>query len=208
MNSTGITIYNRATCFFSSPESKCSCDHCTNLVEFKLNIPIIQRVCEFDVQSNIIIEKSVSNTNKFICKFEITSKKIKTKKSNYYKFFTFEKTLLKLSVKNTNKFVMDVKEILPKLNFNKLTGLFELDLKTNLKINNFLDVKTNYILGFDTFDTSYADSGDCCVCYEKTLTKTSCSHFLCVECWTKIKNVSECPYCRNKKIKIKSIDCK
>lgn len=54
-------------------------------------------------------------------------------------------------------------------------------------------------------DCEYIDCGECCICYDKTFTKTSCNHFLCVECWTKIKNTTECPYCRHKKIKIRLI---
>lgn len=40
-----------------------------------------------------------------------------------------------LNIKNTNKFVNLVKEILPKLIFNKLTGLFEFDIEKKKIIN-------------------------------------------------------------------------
>jgi hypothetical protein len=42
----------------------------------------------------------------------------------------------------------------------------------------------------------------CCVCYEKTDTKTPCNHPLCNRCWSKIKiggedhNECSCPLCR------------
>lgn len=39
--------------------------------------------------------------------------------------------------------------------------------------------------------------GDCCVCYESTLTKTQCGHELCFPCWTKIKRRKRgCPMCK------------
>jgi hypothetical protein len=36
-------------------------------------------------------------------------------------------------------------------------------------------------------------SDECCVCYNKTKTKTSCKHSLCVRCWSKMYNDIECP---------------
>lgn len=204
MNTTTLIIHNKANDFFSSSDSKCSCCNCVNYVEFKLNIPIIKKMFGFDVESYILIKKKKISENNYtyIFKLEIESKKLKINNSEWYKFFTFEKSISKLNIKNTHKFVNLIKEILPKLTFNKLTGLFEFDTIINHKLINFTDTKTNNILGLDIFGSEYNDCGECCVCYDKTLTKTSCNHFLCVECWTKIKNTSECPYCRHKKIKI------
>ena len=52
-------------------------------------------------------------------------------------------------------------------------------------------------------DTVKVDkTGVCCVCYEKTDTKTPCNHPLCNRCWSKIKiggedhNECSCPLCR------------
>lgn len=203
MNTTTLLIYNKANEFFSSSESKCSCGDCENYVEFKLNIPVIKKMFGFNVESYILIEKKlIENNYTHIYKLEIISKKLKINNSDYYKLFSYEKKILNFSVKNTQKFVNLIKEILPKLIFNKLTGLFEFDMMKNNKLINFADTKINNFIGLDTFGCEYSDSGECCVCYDKTLTKTSCNHFLCVECWTKIKNTSECPYCRYKKIKI------
>jgi hypothetical protein len=45
-------------------------------------------------------------------------------------------------------------------------------------------------------------TGVCCVCYEKTDTKTPCKHSLCNRCWSKIEicgeehNECSCPMCR------------
>ena len=105
-------------------------------------------------------------------------------------------------IKNTNKFIGLIQEILPKLNFNKFTGIFEFDMSKNSKLINFANSETNNILGLDVFSLEHTHSDECCICYDKTLIKTSCGHFLCVECWHRMKNISECPYCRHKKIKM------
>lgn len=204
MKSTTIIIFNKANEFFSSPVSICSCGDCENYVEFKLNIPVIKKMLNFDVESNIAIEKKKISENKYthIFKLEIITKKLKINNSDYYKLFSYEKKISNLTIKNTYKFVNLIKDILPKLIFSKLTGLFEFDINKNNKLINFSDSETNLISGLDAFGTEYSNCGECCVCYDKTFTKTSCNHFLCVECWTKINNPSICPYCRYKKIKV------
>jgi hypothetical protein len=209
MSLTSQIIFNKANLFFS--ESKCSSTQSDNFIEFSIGIPIIQQICTFDVNAIFLIEK-LSQKNLHIYKFEIISKKLKINKSDYFKFFFYHKTNLKLSIKNINKFINNIKKILPKLYFNKFTGKFELKTefincinKLNPQINQINLTNTNNILGFDIFGQEYSNCGECCVCYEKTLIKTSCDHFLCVECWTKIKNINECPYCRCKKIKVLSI---
>ena len=220
MSSTSQIIFNKANLFFS--ESKYSSTQTDNFIEFSIGIPIIQHICTFDVNAVFLIEK-LSQKNLHTYKFEITSKKLKINKSDYFKFFFYHKTNLKLSIKNINKFINNIKKILPKLYFNKFTGKFELktefinctdklNLQSTLNISDTMTqinqinlININNILGFDIFGQEYSNCGECCVCYEKTLIKTSCDHFLCVECWTKIKNINECPYCRCKKIKVLSI---
>lgn len=39
------------------------------------------------------------------------------------------------------------------------------------------------------------DYTDCCICMEMTITKTPCSHALCIRCQQKLKK-STCPLCR------------
>jgi hypothetical protein len=56
------------------------------------------------------------------------------------------------------------------------------------------------------FDWSFLESDTvkvhdkCCVCYERTLTKTTCGHQLCLPCYDKIKytvdHETPCPMCR------------
>ena len=199
---TSRLIYNRANIFFSSSESKCLHGDCNNFTEF--DIQIINKVCGFNVCASILIEK-LYQTNEYMYKFKITSKKLKINKTDYYKFFFYEKKNLKLSISNTNKFIRVIKEILPKLNFNKFTGLFEFNIDKNHKLINFANSKTNNILGLDVFGSEHIHFGECCVCYDKTLIKTSCEHFLCVECWSNMKKTFECPYCRHTRIKISKI---
>lgn len=205
MNSTSSIIYNKAIEFFSLKESQPTYSYRSNKinnVEFKLRIPIIQKMCNFNVNSFILIEKNFNNSQ-FTYKFEIHSKKIKLNESKYYKFFSFEQKYLSLSIKYLNKFIKYVKDILPKLYFNKLLGIFEFDCVKNKNLINFSNSEINNILGLDIFGLKYSNcSGECCICYDKTITKTSCNHFICVECWTNINEPSICPYCRCKKIKI------
>ena len=48
-------------------------------------------------------------------------------------------------------------------------------------------------------------NNECCVCYEKTMSKTNCHHSICIQCASKIKkdisegfeDVRKCPMCRN-----------
>lgn len=43
----------------------------------------------------------------------------------------------------------------------------------------------------------YIDGENCCICFEKTITKTSCQHFLCIKCWDELRKTSKkCPICR------------
>ena len=81
---------------------------------------------------------------------------------------------------------------------------YELIVKEKLKDCRFL--KNQFYL-FKSFYKNKVD--ECCVCYEVTKSKTSCSHFVCIPCQINILNTSinACPYCRKSKaIKIQTID--
>jgi len=194
MNTTAKTIVMESTNYFSSINPECKCN---NFVEYVLKIPIIQYVCNFNIDTFFLIEKKkINNKYFFIYKFIILSKKLKTTKLDYYKFFSYKKKFSKLSYKNTLEFIQIIKKILPTLTFNKLIGLFEplhkfklMNINLNsqeIKLSNSKNIKYD----------------ECCVCYDKTITKTSCEHYLCVECWINIKNTNECPICRYNQIKI------
>lgn len=186
--------------FFSSACSKCSCNECDNYVEYKLSIPIVSKVCGFDVESFLIIEKIQNNSNKncpnenkpnidkstsWKYSFEVLSDKIESMSGDKHKFLLFTKLYGGLSVKNTQLFLKLTNQMLLDVKFNKSSGLFE----------------TSNTLAHDIFNDNFIEIGECCVCYDKTSTKTSCSHFVCVECLTNLKK-KECPYCRNTSVKI------
>ena len=52
----------------------------------------------------------------------------------------------------------------------------------------------------EELDGKYLMGEDCSVCFEKTLTKTPCKHFLCLHCWSKLGNQHYilCPICRER----------
>ena len=171
MSFTSVIIYNSAKNFFSSKSKNYD-----KINEFKIKIGIIKKVCSFDVNSTIRIHKITNN--KWTYFFDISSKKIKINNNEFFKFLIYEKTFEKLTLNNIQLFLKFISEIMEKVNFNKLTGIFEsLNIEQSHLKNSFV-------------------TKECCVCYDKTMTQTSCKHFLCLECWSKLKKISECPYCR------------
>jgi len=83
--------------------------------------------------------------------------------------------------------VESLSEVLSSLKFNKLTNKFQTTAP---------------------FDWSFLESESvklfepCCVCYERTESKTTCNHPICIPCYDKIKctdmetNETKCPICR------------
>jgi len=69
---------------------------------------------------------------------------------------------------------------------------------------NILKMKLDKVFGklitkvdHEDFD-DFINSDECCVCYEKTVTFTSCEHHLCIQCWDEMlqKHLKECPLCK------------
>jgi hypothetical protein len=94
---------------------------------------------------------------------------------------------------NINIILKKFFDIINNLKFSKLSGNFTysndvLTDKNNIILSCFfeMNLNSNIKLNYDT----------CCVCSEKTLTKTHCKHSLCISCWSSLKNVV-CPLCRN-----------
>lgn len=209
MSVSSIIILDKANEFFYKKTKK-------NLLKFTINIPIIKKMFNIDVSSNFHIEKITRNnccgngngneSDKLDKKinwkysFDISSKKIKNISKEYYKFLFYEKTFDNLNVKNINQFLKKIQEILSQINFNKLTGLFE---STILKMSQTKS-KSNLTTNLNE-NKEISEISECCICYDETLNQTLCSHFLCVDCWTRLKK-SECPYCRSKKLFIKQIE--
>jgi len=78
------------------------------------------------------------------------------------------------------------------LRYSKLQNMF-------VKKDDILSKVVNY------FDLKYTNGEECCVCYDKTKTRTKmCKHYLCLECVSKMKtimrrndlNYMNCPMCK------------
>lgn len=202
MKTISSMIFEESNIFYSlSVSNDNKCKHSKKII-FK--IPIVQKIDSFGINSYIIVKK-ISLSNQYILAFQIHSKKLRSNNVKYYKFFGFEKKIHKLSINKIDYFIDKIKTILPRLFFDKLSGLFKFKSNSTVDSSNIINAvnnsdSSNLSNKFDKFESSNK-FGDCCVCYDKTSTTTSCSHFLCVECWTQIKN--KCPYCRTKNITIK-----
>jgi len=72
-------------------------------------------------------------------------------------------------------------------------------------------IKFDKLTGYFTNTLPYfvpelSSADDCCVCMEKTKTKTSCGHTLCCECWHNLRE-DVCPICRNDNLLYCTGDC-
>lgn len=150
-------------------------------------VQIINKIQKIPVAMHIDIQKKIINGEQnFYASIKITSSKIFYETSlDYVELYTVIHKLQKLSVKAISIFLKKVKSDLEKLKFDKFTGKFILN---NHKIQ-------QHNIGIDIFGDKYSNAEECCVCYEKTLTETNCSHRLCIECWSNIKK-KKCPICR------------
>lgn len=177
---TSHIIYNRSIDFFSFAKSKC--ENCTS---FKLPVYFLKKIDGRDVKSYFKIDKIIypNKKIKWAYSFEIISKKIIFYDGSTYKLFGLYKKYKTLSVKKIQLFLELINNTLTNSKFNKLSGIIECVTNSDAYVNN-----DNY--------------GECCICYEPTITRTNCSHNVCVDCWSKIGKKNECPYCRTKKIKI------
>ena len=108
-------------------------------------------------------------------------------------------------INNVAKFLQESAEILNQLVFDKAMGQF------TIPNQNF---KSMYLFceAFGVTNSTIQTHLDTCsVCYDKTITKTSCDHVLCIPCWSSIKrtaneldddrlgndyNTKKCPICR------------
>ena len=120
---------------------------------------------------------------------------------------SYYNTMLNIDYKRVKKDflfggIVELLDILPKLKFNKLQAKF-----TTEDIDYFND-----LFEFDNIETE--KSGECCVCYDNTITKTPCcNNYLCYKCNENIK-VKEthddvyrsCPMCRENIIYINKND--
>jgi hypothetical protein len=93
--------------------------------------------------------------------------------------------------------LLDCKLALCKIKFVKKLGVF---CSVETPTTSFCEA---FEIGEETGVVSVFQ--DCCVCYDKTITKTPCNHPLCIPCWGQIKDTESedddcsnrlCPVCR------------
>lgn len=103
---------------------------------------------------------------------------------NYYERVMLYKNKINIEYNEIDKILEDIKLLLIKLKFDKITSKF----------------KTINVV--EPFEDKYLDDeliDECCVCLDKTNMKTNCGHYLCVLCWDNLKN-KDCPMCREEEI--------
>ncbi len=194
MTGTSEHIYKLASEYFTDNTSSCC-------VTFSKLINAIKVVKGIPVNADLRIVKRCASSNNYKYIFNLDSSKIYVSSCNdcitEYNLFSQSYDSEELSSETISSFLLSIKDSLSKLEFNNFIGCFVKDQEVN----------EDY-LGLDIFDNEYMESNDCCVCMEKTITQTNCSHSLCVQCWSKLKK-DECPICRMDNIFITKIneDC-
>jgi len=112
----------------------------------------------------------------------------------FTKVFKFTKDSTQLYAQVAS-ILLECKTILTTIKFSKLLGVFTTQAPTPSFCEAFdISNETGVISIFE----------ECCVCYEKTITLTSCNHALCIPCWSKTRytrdeegdQVKLCPTCR------------
>jgi hypothetical protein len=190
MSTSSIYIYNKVTKEFELDNKDTCCQKVTTI------IPVIKNICKIPVSAEIIIIKQKDDEHKYKFVFLIESSKILKKIERLeigfalmpINLFVHSKEFNDFNVELIDGFLLEVKNILSKLKFNKLLGTFIPEGEIN-----------DDSVGLDIFSDKYMNVNECCVCLEKTSITTDCSHSLCVECWSSLKS-NKCPVCRNTNI--------
>ena len=102
-------------------------------------------------------------------------------------------------IDNIANFLQESADILNHLVFDKAMGMFIIPSEKSKSMLSFCEA-------FGITNPAIKSNLDtCCVCYEKTSTKTSCDHILCIPCWSLVKRTEsensdcetkKCPICR------------
>jgi len=145
-----------------------------------------------NVNCNVYILK-INNSIKLL----ITAKNISYTYDNddddYKKLKYYEKTISSKCDEKDDYMhaIQQIYESLRLLRFDKINGVFK-------NIDEIDDINILEELLNDVNINSYIES--CCICTDKTYTKTHCNHSLCYVCWDQIKcneNYEiKCPLCR------------
>lgn len=169
-----------------------NCCH-ENINIYKITLDTINKINGIDVECELLLNKIISKSKKNEYYIGIWIEGTKIFINNTYEnhnMFVCKEKLHKYNSAKINDFLTKLKnKILPNLRVDKVFGKFYLVNEEGKKIINEDNV------GIDIFGLEYSNSNDCVVCYESTYTLTSCNHYLCVDCWNKLKN-NNCPMCR------------
>ena len=123
-----------------------------------------------------------------------------------------DKMYLEEGLDDFNREMIDIKvekDIIDKNDITRtIIKMFNFDNLKFCKIKNrFVEKDTIFYKAINYFDLKCQYVDECCVCYDKTTTKTKkCNHYLCLECVSKIKtfvpsnslNYINCPMCKQK----------
>lgn len=174
-------FFNRE-CKKHSKDCMCTIIYDLNIIEKIHNIPI-----------KINIEYNKSDNNSFILNIyhkNIYKNKYGIKKILLYKNYIF-KNIKNITLKIISNLIAKIIDILKKLIFSKFSGKFYLDTEKDSD-KQFIEYSIFTEINIKSLKLSCED---CCVCYDATSVKTSCEHFLCIECWSNLRHMN-CPLCK------------
>lgn len=169
----------------------------------EINLQIIE-IDGIDVAVHLVLGVNDDSTFITYSHLKIESSKIQEIREDCAE----QKRLLTIPLKNhqqelkqqISSLLLQCKLNLESIKFSKLFGVFCSVDKIPLQTYSFcqafnIEEETGIISKF----------GDCCICFDKTNTRTPCKHALCIPCWAKINykedddlgdNVRDCPICR------------
>jgi len=133
-------------------------------------------------------------------KFVIESEDLFNDDDDYYRLFSKVSYLDKNKDEDYNTQIMNMlqwnKDILNNLIYdNKQGKLIDSRVgRTITQIQEIDDLRMNFM-----GDMIFNKMDECCVCYEKTNSKTDCGHSICYKCAIKVKEEEDerkCPMCR------------
>jgi len=144
----------------------------------------IQKIDNILVEVVILSRRIISDKeDKEMMTYSISSKNIHMDTNQYTQYVLYSSRWFdnktKMDVLLVEKLLTDLHEKIIKMKMDKVFG----KLITEVDHEDFDD---------------FIDADECCVCYDKTTTLTSCEHHLCIGCWDQMtkKHLNACPLCK------------
>lgn len=183
-----INFVNYVKKYFSNINKQHS-DNCK--CKFNYELDMIQEIESIPV--NIIIE--YNRQNNFTFSLKIYHKKIIYDKN--LEHLILYNTEIQQNIKNItysviSKIILKIFTIISKLKFCKFIGKF---VENNISTYNDKQFIEFHFISELNISTLKLSCDECCVCYDKVVTKTACKHYLCVPCWSKLQKLC-CPLCK------------